>query len=394
MRLDQATRPLTALDATARHEIYVLDGRGYRTRLLTDFSSLSYSLSTRDTGGLTLELPYEYAAGIPDYSVVELWAKVGERAPRFVECFILVSRPQGLGSRGTPFLTLSGPTLTGYVVSDKRIVQALSLPSGAAVSISTPGARTGALDDVAKLYMSDALSAWDDDSGERNWLTRLNLTMAANLGQLPRSRVTASLTPARSVLTDIQSRAEQSTMGARRMYYRVRPAFFDPLALRFETLTGRYGQDRGVDAALPVVLSQANGTLGPVEVEDDRMSEVNSVLVKYTSNGITKLTRITDTRRARMAAAAFREGFYSASAATRNEAEAEARYSLSQGKPRRMVRSTATPSALIRPLVDYHLGDVVVVEALGRRWEAELTALTGGEGQAVQLRLDEWYDLT
>jgi len=59
-----------------------------------------------------------------------------------------------------------------------------------------------------------------------------------------------------------------------------------------------------------------------------------------------------------------------------------------------MVRSTATPSALIRPLVDYHLGDVVVVEALGRRWEAELTALTGGEGQAVQLRLDEWYDLT
>ena len=392
MRLDQGNRPLTALDATTRYELWLLDGRGYRTRLVTDYISLSGSLSTRDTGGLTLELPYEYAAGIPDYSVVELWAKVGERAPRFVEVFVLVSRPQGLGSKGTPFLSLSGPTLTGYVLSDKRIVQAVSLPSGAAVSVNAPSARTGALDDVAKQYLSDALTVWDS-AGERDWLSRLRLTVAPSRGQLPRARVTGSLTPARSVLTDIQSRAEQSTLGARRLYYRVRPASFDPLTLRFETLTTRYGADRGFDAALPVVLGQANGTLGQVEVEDDRTSEVNSVLVKYVSGGKTYLTRITDTRRARLAPIAFREGFYSATATTRLQAEAEARYRLSQGKGRRMTRATATPSALVRPLVDYHLGDVVIVEALGKQWEAELTAVTLGAGQPVQLRLDEWSDL-
>lgn len=394
MRLDQANRPLTALDATTRHFLYVLDQRGYRTRLVTDFISLSYSLSTKDTAGMTLELPYEYAAAIPDYSIVELWRRVGELAPMFVECFILVSRPQGQGSKGTQFLTLSGPTLTGYVLSDKRIVQAVSLPSAAASSVSAMSARTGPMDDVAKRYLSDGLTAWDSSSGERAWLTQLRLTVAANRGQLPRERITASLTPVRSVLTDIQSRAEQSTKGARRLYYRVRPASLDPLTLRFETLTTRYGQDRGFDAALPVVLSQANGTLGQIEIEDDRTSEANSVLVKYVSGGVTRLTRITDTRRARLAPAAFREAFYSATATTKSGAEAEARYRLSQGKPRRMVRATATPSALIRPWVDYKLGDVVIVEALGRQWEAEWVAANTGEGQGVQLRLDEWSDLT
>jgi hypothetical protein len=394
MRLDQGNRPLLALPSDTRYELWVLDGRGYRTRLLTDYVSLGFSLSTKDTAGMTLEVPWDYAALIPDYSIVELWRKVGERAPSFVECFILVSRPQGLGSKGTPFLSLSGPTLTGYVLSDKRIVQAVSLPSGAAVSVSALSARTGPMDDVAKQYLSDGLTAWDSSSGERAWLTQLRLTVAANRGQLPRERITASLTPMRSVLTDIQSRAEQSTKGARRLYYRVRPASFDPLTLRFETLTTRYGADRGFDAALPMVLSQANGTLGQVEVEDDRTSEVNSVLVKYVSGGATKLTRITDTRRARLSPYAFREAFYSATATTKTGVEAEARYRLSQGKPRRMVRATATPSALVRPLIDYHLGDVVIVEALGRQWEAELVAVSTGQGSPVQLRLDEWSDLT
>jgi hypothetical protein len=59
-----------------------------------------------------------------------------------------------------------------------------------------------------------------------------------------------------------------------------------------------------------------------------------------------------------------------------------------------MVRATATPSALVRPLVDYHLGDVVIVEALGRQWEAEIAAMTMGQGQATTLRLDEWSALT
>ncbi len=393
MYLHLANRPLTAVDGNTTHELWLLDGRGYRVRLVTDFISLGYSLSTKDTAGLTLEVPWEYAALFPDYAVVELWQKVGERAPRFVETFILVSRPQGLGSKGTAFLSLSGPTLTGYVLGDKRIVQALPLPSAAASSVSALSARTGPMDDVAKQYLSDALTAWDS-AGERNWLTNLRLTVAANRGQLPRERITASLTPVRSVLQDIQSRAEQSTKGARRLYYRVRPASFDPLTLRFETLTTRYGAYRGFNAALPVVLSQANGTLGQVEVEDDRTSEINSVLIKYTSGGATKLTRITDTRRARLSPAAFREGFYSATATTKSGAESEARYRLNQGKPRRMVRATATPSALVRPLVDYHLGDVVVVEALGKQWEAEIVAVSTGEGQPVQLRLDEWSDLT
>jgi hypothetical protein len=142
------------------------------------------------------------------------------------------------------------------------------------------------------------------------------------------------------------------------------------------------------------VLSQGNGTLAQIEVEDDRTSEVNSILVKYTASGVTKLTRITDTRRARLAPAAFREAVYSATATTKSGAESEARYRLSQGKPRRMVRATATPSALVRPLVDYHLGDVVIVEALGRQWEAEIAAMTMGQGQATTLRLDEWSALT
>lgn len=392
MRLDLANRPLTALNSDTRHELWLLDGRGYRVRLVNDFVSLGYSLSTKDTAGMTLEVPWEYAAIFPDYALVELWEKIGERAPRYVEVFVLVSRPQGLGSKGTPFLSLSGPTLTGYVLGDKRIVQALPLPS-AATSVSALSARTGPLDDVAKQYLSDGLTAWDS-AGERAWLNTLRLTVAPNRGQLPRERITASLTPVKSVLQDIQSQAEQSTKGARRLYYRVRPASFDPLTLRFETLTTRYGADRGFDAALPVVLSQANGTLAQVEVEDDRTSEVNSILVKYVSGGVTKLTRITDTRRARLSPAAFREGFYSATATTKAGAEAEARYRLNQGEPRRMVRATATASALVRPLVDYHLGDVVIIEALGKQWEAELTAVSTGEGQPVQLRLDEWSDLT
>lgn len=393
MRLDLATRTLTTLPSDTRFTLWLLDGKGRRVRHLSDVMSLSLSLSTRDMGGLTLEVPWSYAAVIQDYALVELWARIGERAPVFIECFILISRPQGLGSKGTRFLSLSGPTLTGYVVSDKRVVQAMPLPTAAPVSVSTPGARTGAMDDVAKQYLSDALTAWDG-AGERNWLANLRLTIAANRGQLPRERITASLTTVRSILSDLQSKAEQSTKGAQRLYYRVRPAAFDPMALRFETLTGRYGGYRGFRAALPVVLSQGNGTLAQIEVEDDRTSEVNSILVKYTASGVTKLTRITDTRRARLAPAAFREAVYSATATTKSGAESEARYRLSQGKPRRMVRATATPSALVRPLVDYHLGDVVIVEALGRQWEAEIAAMTMGQGQATTLRLDEWSALT
>ncbi len=393
MRLDQASRPLTALPSGARHELWLLDGRGYRTRLINDFISLSYSLSTRDTAGITLEMPWAYAGLIPDYSIVEMWRKVGERATAYVESFVLLSRPQGLGSRGTPFLTLSGPTLTGYVLSDKRIVQAVALPDAAGVTVNAPAQRTGALDDVAKQLVSDAMTAWDD-AGERNWLNRLRLTMAANRGQLHRARVTAGLSTLRSTLQDIQSRAEQSTLHAQRLYYRVRPASFDPLTLRLETLSGRYGADLGFDAARPVVLSQDNGTLGAVEIEDDRASEINSVLIKYTSAaGVTSLARITDTDRARLSPYAFREGFYSATASLATNARDEARYRLGQGKPRRMVRATATPSALARPLVDYRLGDVVIVQALGRQWEAELVAVSTGEGQPVQVRLDEWLDL-
>jgi hypothetical protein len=142
----------------------------------------------------------------------------------------------------------------------------------------------------------------------------------------------------------------------------------------------------------PVILSQDLGTAGALDIESDRTSEVNSILVKYASGGVTYLTRVTDTTRAKTAPVAFREGFYSATATTASGAQAEAQYRLRAGKPRRMTRTTAVSSALVRYGVDYHLGDVVVVEGMGRQWDAEVVAesVSAGPPASVQLRLDEW----
>src|SRR5574343_1153372 len=104
------------------------------------------------------------AAKVKDYALLEVWRRIGEPEPVFVEAFVIVNRPQGQGGKGTRFLSLSGPTLTGYVVSGQRVVQAVSLPSAAAVSVSAPSQRLGSLDDVLKDFVSDAMTEWDDDS--------------------------------------------------------------------------------------------------------------------------------------------------------------------------------------------------------------------------------------
>jgi hypothetical protein len=185
-----------------------------------------------------------------------------------------------------------------------------------AVSVSAPSARTGALDDVLKQYVSDAVTEWDGSSQGRSLTSGLRLTVGANQGQAVRRRVTASLTPISSVASDIQSQSEQSTDVARKLYYRVRVTGFDPLTCTFETLPDRYGAYRGLTSVKPVILSQDLGTAGALDIESDRTSEVNSILVKYASGGVTYLTRVTDTTRAKTAPVAFREGFYSATATT------------------------------------------------------------------------------
>jgi hypothetical protein len=389
----RAVRPLTALDAATRHDVWLCDSRGYRVGLLNDAVSLSYSLSIKDTGGITLEMPYSYASKIKDLALVEVWRRIGERESSFVEVFVIVSKPQALGAKGSRFLTLSGPTLTGYVVSDKRIVQALPLPSAAGASASAPSQRTGALDDVFKQYARDALTEWDASSQGRSLAAGLRLTVAANQGQGARRRVTASLTPLTSVAQDIQAQSEQSSYVARKMYYRVRVTGFDPLTCVLETVMDRRGAYRGLTSAAPVVLSQERGTLGALDLEMDRGSEFASLLVKYTASGATRLTRLTDTTRQRVTPYAHREGFYSATATTKSGAEAEAQFRLRAGKPRRLARLTPTPSAVLRYGADYHLGDVVVVEAFGRQWEAEVVAESSsvqGPLWTPQLRLDEW----
>lgn len=394
MLLHYANRPLTARLSDISHDVWLCDQRGYRVALLNDHISLGYSLSVRDTGGVTLELPWEMSSLVRDYALLEVWWRVGEQTARPVEVFVVQSRPQGVGNKGTRFLSVTGPTLTGYVVSDKRVVQAVSVPDD--LTTSSLAARTGALDDVLKDYVTDTvMAAWDGDSEERDLTQRLNLSLAVDQGQGARERVTATLSTLKSVAGDILARSEQSTAYPTRLYWRVRAIDFDPLRLRFETLARYYGAYRGLTAARPLVLSPALGTIGTMDIEQDRTSEVNSVLVKYNDGTSDRLTRITDTGRARVGPIAFREGFYSAVASTASAAEAEARYRLWQGKPRRMVRATVTPSSFVRYGVDYHLGDVVVVEALGRQWDAEIVAATisAGPPASIQLRLDAWEAL-
>lgn len=390
--MHRAHRPLTPYPSDVQHDVYLCDGRGYRQALLNDYVSLSYSLSTKDTGGITMELPPSMAAKVKDYALLEVWRHIGEREPVFVDAFVIVNRPQGQGGKGTRFLSLSGPTLTGYVVSGQRVVQAVSLPSAAAVSVSAPSQRAGALDDVLKDFVTDAATEWDDDSQGRSLTSGLRLSIASDQGQGERRVVTASLTPITSVASDILAKSEQSTYVPRKLYYRVRVTGFDPLTCVFETLMDRYGAYRGLTSSKPVMLSQDLGTAGAMDIEHDLTSEANSILVKYTASSVTKLTRITDTTRAKAAPYAFREGFYSATATTKTQAEAEAQYRLRAGKPRRMTRTTAVSSAVLRYGVDYHLGDVVVVEALGRQWDAEVVAesVSAGPPASVQLRLDEW----
>lgn len=392
--MHRANRPLTPLPSRTRHDIWLCDNRGYRVALLNDYVSCSYNLSTRDTGGMTLEMPYPWSARIKDYALVEMWRKIGERETAYIESFVMMSRPQALGSKGTPFLTLSGPTLTGFVVSDKRVVQALDLPDGAPISTDAPGAHTGALDDLLKTWVGvTAMQERDGDSSGRDLRAGLRLSVGGNQGQGMRTRSTASLTPMASLTGNLVAQSEQSVYVPRRLYYRVRPTSFDPLTVVFETLVDRYGAYRGLTSARPVILSQANGTLGALDMEQDRTSEVNSVLVKYTAAGGTRLTRVTDLARQKVTPYAHREGFYTADAALGDAAEAEAQYRLRQGKPRRMVRATTTPSAVLRYGVDYHLGDVVVLEAFGRQWDAEIVAESSspqGDAWGVSLRLDEW----
>lgn len=385
--LHHANRPLVALASDVTHDVYVCDQAGYRRGLLPDWVSLSYSRSTRDTGGITLEVPWDVGVSLREFAVFEVWRRVAGRSPRFVEVFIALSRPQGLGSRGTRFVSLSGPTMTGFVVGDKRIV--------AALPDTTLSDKTGPLDDVLKDYVSDAvLAAWDAASEGRNLATRLSISVASDQGQAAREQVEASLTTLPSVVKGIQARSEQSSAVPRRLFYRVRPVGFDPLSLRVETVMDCYGAYRGLNAARPVILSQETGTLGALDVEQDRGGEVNSVLVKYNDGTNDRLTRVTDAARSQFSALAFREGFYSASAATKTAAETEARYRLRQGEPRRMTRATVTSSATTRYGVDYFLGDVVGVAAFGRLWEAEVVAEIVGAGppETVQLRLDEWSE--
>lgn len=386
----RAARPLTALPSDAAYDVWLCDANGYRVALLNDYISMSYSLSIVDTGGVTLELPAAQAARVKTYALLEVWRRVGEREPVFVDAFVVINRPQGAGSKGTRFLTVSGPALTGYVVSDKRIVQASALPSAADVSVDTPGARTGALDDVLKRYVSDAMTEWDGNSQGRALSRALRLSVAANQGQAARRRVTASLTPLAGVARDAMAQSEQSSAAARKLYYRVRVTGFDPLTYVFETLIDRYGAYRGWDSPLPLIFSQAMGMAAQMDAEDDHSGEANSILVKYTAGGATYLTRITDAARSKAMPYAFREEMYSARATTALTAQAEAAYRLRAGEPRRMMRVTTMPTALVRYGVDYHLGDVVAVEALGERWDAVVTAVnvSAGPPEGVQVRLD------
>lgn len=387
-------RARAGVSARVTYAAWLCNPMGYRVQLIPDYVSLEYGLSTTSGASFKMELtPSTDKTYIKDLGFVEIWRKVGGQAARLEDVFVIQSKPEAQARRGTRFISLEGSNASDYFLgSNSRVITYLEGQTGASY--------TTYADDAAKNFVQLALGAGAGNSGTsegRDLSQYFGFRTEAQRSLGPSITENGYQKPLNDVLGEIARKSEEATSRPRRLYYYVKPYNLNPLRFEFVTLVDYFGRYRGFTAANPVILSPLFGSVAEVDRENDRREETNSVWITYATK--LSVSRVTDNARRAVAPAGFREAYKDANqSGTETEAQDEARTVLNEGEPRRLARMRVVSAPSARYGVDYYLGDVVGVMALGSRWLAEITGLTVTAGKAgvdsVTVRVDEWEALT
>ena len=382
-------RDRTPLSVKTSHQVWLCNPAGYRVQLISDYVSLKYNRAIKGGSGLTLELlPGFDTRYLRDFSLIEVWRRVGEQAIRHEDVFVIQSIPQAQTHRGTKFLTLEGPTMTDYLLGkNSRVVDA--------VEGATGGAYTDTTDNLLRLFTFDQLGVGAGSSGTsegRDLSIYAGFTVEASRSMGPSVTVNGFLRPLDDVLAEIRKKSEENTVSPLRLFWTIRAKSFNPLRFEFIVLPRYYGRYRGFTAAAPVIFAPMFSNVAQVEIEHDFREAWDAVFVTY---GGTKAssTRIINTARRNVAPIAFREVYFdAANSATEAAAQVEAQSKLNEGKERKLARVTVVSNATHRYGAEYLLGDVVGTMFLGRRVEMEIAGeeiSRNKDGETVSLKLDE-----
>lgn len=374
---------------TYQYQIWLCSPSGYRQALISDYTALSYSLDAREGGGFSLELPANFDTSLlVEGAQAEIWQSVNGRAFTWEGSFIALHRPWAQARRGTRFHTISGPSMTGYILAkNSRVIAYLEADAAAS--------RSGPADNVAKYFVKQtvgpAAEGTDAAADGRDLTGVYGLTFEADQGRAPSISVNGFCKPLADVLAECRKKSEEDTVTPRALYWRFILSGVDPATYRFATYVGRMGVNHGLKSAQPVYISPEFGTAQEVEWDRDRTDEFNSVFVRY--NVGVNVGRATVTARSRAFPGAFREAFYDASNEVSETAGlAAAKRKLNEGKPKNVMRINVMDTDAIQYGVHYRLGDRVAVRALGATFDMDVLGVdiaVGRDGRKMTIKLEE-----
>lgn len=287
----------------AIYTIWLTDQFGNKLRLIDDYLSLGYTLSTNSVTRLTIDVPGTFPITViqPD-RMLQVWRQTTEQFPRLEGETVWFVRD-----------------VETRIINGKRTYRlaaysSLYLLEGATIAYHADTSYTSKkapADDMIKAIVRENRGPLSVDPGRAFNATYFRI--APDVSLAPEIEKGFSWRPVLPVLQEIaQASAEQGTYLA----FDIVTTQLDPLILEFRTFV----QQRGIDQRYPGGIRPLNigpdvGNLDDVIYRDMHSSEINVVYVGGQSIGLNRATaHVADLARAQRSLWSRRESFYNISA--------------------------------------------------------------------------------